>query len=58
MSTKENSLNHIKNIKISKNAILENDKKLLMYKLGFNNLSRSNLAEEPEKQNISNKKKN
>ena len=58
MSTKENSLNQIKNIKISKNAILENDKKLLMYKLGFNNLSRSNLAEEPEKQNISNKNKN
>ena len=58
MSTKENSLNQIKNIKISKNAILENDKKLLMYKLGFNNLSRSNLTEEPEKQNISNKNKN
>ena len=52
MNTKENSLNHNKNIKITKNAILENDKRLLMFKLGFNNLSHSNLLEDSEKQII------
>ena len=57
MNTKENSLNHNKNIKITKNEVLENDKRLLMFKLGFNNLSHSNILEDSEKQNISNKNK-
>ena len=33
MYTTNNTLKHIKNIKISKNAILENDKKLLINKV-------------------------
>ena len=37
MKSKENSSNHINNYKISKTGLLENDKKLLINKLGFNN---------------------
>ena len=52
MKEKECSLNNTKNYKISKNAILENDKKLLINKFGFHNLSQLNLSE--EKQNLNN----
>ena len=51
MYTTNNTLKHIKNIKISKNAIIENDKKLLINKLGFNNLSHLNLPEDVDNQN-------
>ena len=56
MKSKENSLNHINNYKISKTGLLENDKKLLINKLGLNNLSHLNITE--EKNNINNFCKN
>ena len=46
MKPKENSLNQNLYNQISKKGIRENDKKLLIKKLGFNNLSHSNLNEE------------
>lgn len=54
MKPKENSLNQNLYNQISKKGIRENDKKLLIKKLGFNNLSHSNLNEEK----ILTKKKN
>ena len=46
---KENSLNNIKMYKISKNGILENDKRLLINKLALNNLFHSHTTEDKEK---------
>ena len=58
MKIKDISLNHIKNFKISKNGILENDKHLLINKLGFHNLSQLNLTHGKEKRNNICKKQN
>ena len=46
MKLKENSLNQNIFNQISRKGLIENDKKLLMKKLGFNNLSHSFLTEE------------
>ena len=46
---KENSLNNIKMYKISKNGILENNKRLLINKLALNNLFHSHTTEDKEK---------
>ena len=51
MKTKKDSLNQMINIKISKSGLKENDKRLLINKLGLNNLSQVNLFEEKEKLN-------
>ena len=59
MKLKEFSFNHIKKYKISKNGLLENDKHLIISKLGFHNLSQLNLPQSKEKRNnIIHKKKN
>ena len=52
MKQRENYLNHNKNYKISKLGLLENDKKLIIRKLGLNNLSYTNLPKVKEKKNI------
>ena len=61
MKPKEYSYNERSFNKISKNGLLENDKKLLIQKLGFNNLSHSNLIKKYNSSNnynnINNNKK-
>ena len=52
MNQRENSLTRSKNYKISKIGLLENDKKLIIKKLGLNNLSYSYLPKVKEKKNI------
>lgn len=52
MNQRENSFHHSKNYKISKMGLLENDKKLIIKKLGLNNLSYSHLPKVKEKKNI------
>jgi len=51
MKSRENSLNNAKNFKITKSGLLENDRKLLINKLGLNNLSQINSPKGKEKQN-------
>lgn len=59
MKIKENTINKIKKYKITKNGLLENDRHFLINKLGFHNLSQSNLLQLKEKSNnIICKKKN
>jgi hypothetical protein len=55
MNQRETSLTRSKNYKISKIGLLENDKKLIIKKLGLNNLSYSYLPRVKEKKNIYNK---
>ena len=55
MNQRETSLTRSKNYKISKIGLLENDKKLIIRKLGLNNLSYTNLPKVKEKKNIYNK---
>ena len=54
MKQRDNSLTCSKNYKISKIGLLENDKKLIIRKLGLNNLSYSYLPKVKEKKNIHN----
>ena len=59
MKIKDISFNHIKKYKISKRGLLENDKHLIINKLGFHNLSQLNLTQSKGKRtNIICKKKN
>ena len=51
MKSRENSLNNVKNFKITKSGLLENDRKLLINRFGLNNLSQLNSPKGKEKQN-------
>ena len=51
MKSRENSLNNAKNFQITKSGLLENNRKLLINKLGLNNLSQLNSPKGKEKQN-------
>ena len=54
MKSIEISLNNVQNFKITKSGLLENDRKLLINKLGLNNLSQINSLKGKEKQKQNN----